>query len=60
MRIKLFHKSYLDITQRLDGTTFITIEVNIPVFDYDINHIKWLCEAHEWLRPYFPYWRGFF
>ncbi|MFO7143613.1 hypothetical protein B9T16_19295 [Arthrospira sp. PCC 8006] len=60
MKIKLFHESFLDIMQCLDGTILINLEVKIPVFERDIQHIKWLCEAHEWLRPYFPFWRGVF
>ncbi|AMW29398.1 hypothetical protein N39L_37210 [Limnospira platensis NIES-39] len=58
MKIKLFHESFLDIMQCLDGTILINLKVKIPVFERDPQHIKWLCEAHEWLRPYFPFWRG--
>lgn len=42
MKIKLFHESFLDIMQCLDGTILINLEVKIPVFERDIQHIKFV------------------
>ena len=33
----------------------VTIEVCFR-FRHETKHIEWLCECHEWLRPYFPFW----
>ncbi|MEB3881949.1 hypothetical protein [Lyngbya sp. CCY1209] len=32
------------------------IKIQKRWFNPDRDHIEWLCECHEWLRPYFPYW----
>ena len=37
----------------------VNIELSPIRFLYPNEHIVWLCEAHEWLRPYFPFWDWF-
>ena len=60
MTTKPHYKNSLAVTKLFDGTILINLEIVIPRFEEDPDHIKWLCEAHEWLRPYFPFWRGVF
>ncbi|BDT13997.1 hypothetical protein N39L_37200 [Limnospira platensis NIES-39] len=32
----------------------IDIHLSPISFDYDNDHIRWLCKTHKWLMPYFP------
>lgn len=40
-----------------EGRFYFKIEADIILWEPDKELIYFLCNAHPWLRHYFPYWR---
>jgi len=60
MQINFWEYSYIRVEPIYADTWRLDMYLNFPCFEPDSDHIRWLCECHEWLRPYFPLWRGVF
>jgi hypothetical protein len=60
MLISFWGNCYLEVCSSYGDVLRIRGRFILPSFEPDDNHIKWLCQTHEWLRPYFPFWNGVF
>jgi len=58
--LNFFGLLYVEIDCYTGGQLQLNLYLKFLTFKPDDEHIKWLCQTHEWLRPYFPFWNGVF